>query len=269
MSRIPIQPVNAAPEKRLYLSIIVDYDLRTALCELIDNSIDAWRDTEQDQPLEIDLDLGFDQQVMTIRDNACGVEKKNLRVLVSPGATAMANIPDPIGTFGVGSKRSVVALAQDIRITTRYGNGDTFRLEYDDEWIHDQNNWEVDAYRVDDISPKTTVIELSRLRFPIKPSDEYDLIEHFSAVYSEFIAYDKVTIRVNSKPVAPRFFDSWAYPIGFGPVQVSKPVIHDGRVVSFEVTAGLTHEEERTLAGDFGVFLYCNRRLVSRALRHP
>lgn len=267
MTKIPISPINAAPEKRLYLSIIGDYDLKTALCELIDNSIDAWRDEDRDYDLLVEINLGFDQQIITIRDNACGVPEGNLRVLVSPGATAMADIPDPIGTFGVGSKRSVVALAQDIRITTRYGNQGTFRIEYDDEWIHDPNNWNVDAYKVNDIPEGTTHIELSRLRFAIKEDNVEELLEHFAITYAEFIKFDNVTIRVNSIEVMPKFFDTWAFPIGYNPIQISKPIITNGRVTSFEITSGLSYEEG-TLTGDFGVFIYCNRRLVQRALRN-
>ena len=34
--------IDGTPEKRLFLSIISDYDLRTGLCELIDNALDLW-----------------------------------------------------------------------------------------------------------------------------------------------------------------------------------------------------------------------------------
>ncbi len=37
-----IGPVNGTPDKRLYWSIISDYDLHTGLCELIDNALDLW-----------------------------------------------------------------------------------------------------------------------------------------------------------------------------------------------------------------------------------
>ena len=34
-----IDTVDATPSKRLYLSIIADYDLNKAICELIDNAL--------------------------------------------------------------------------------------------------------------------------------------------------------------------------------------------------------------------------------------
>jgi len=35
--------VDAVPSKRLFLSIIADYDLNRSICELIDNAIDIWK----------------------------------------------------------------------------------------------------------------------------------------------------------------------------------------------------------------------------------
>lgn len=41
--------LNAMPEKRLYWSIISDYDIKTGICELIDNAIDLWMDQTPQQ----------------------------------------------------------------------------------------------------------------------------------------------------------------------------------------------------------------------------
>jgi hypothetical protein len=34
--------IDGTPEKRFFLSLISDYDLKTGLCELVDNAIDFW-----------------------------------------------------------------------------------------------------------------------------------------------------------------------------------------------------------------------------------
>ena len=34
--------LDATPEKRIFLSIISEYDLKRSICELIDNAIDLW-----------------------------------------------------------------------------------------------------------------------------------------------------------------------------------------------------------------------------------
>lgn len=40
--------IDATPQKRLFLSIIADYDINTAVCDLIDNAIDHWIDGRRD-----------------------------------------------------------------------------------------------------------------------------------------------------------------------------------------------------------------------------
>ncbi|MBK7706675.1 MAG: ATP-binding protein [Acidobacteria bacterium] len=142
-----IPSVDATPIKNVYLSIIADYNLKTAICELIDNSIDAWRASHRADALQIKIEIDEDQQTIKITDNAGGVPLKDLKVLVSPGASLGPEIDRPIGAFGVGSKRAVVALAELIWITTRYKAEVTHRLEYDDEWIHDpSSDWSVGVY---------------------------------------------------------------------------------------------------------------------------
>lgn len=37
-----IETLDATPSKRLFLSIMADYDLNKSLCELIDNALDVW-----------------------------------------------------------------------------------------------------------------------------------------------------------------------------------------------------------------------------------
>jgi len=48
-----IGPLDGTPVKRMFWSIISDYDLKTALCELIDNAIDMWVLSKSKKPLSI------------------------------------------------------------------------------------------------------------------------------------------------------------------------------------------------------------------------
>lgn len=265
----PIEPIDATPIKNVFLSIIHDYDLKTALCELIDNSIDAWRDSQRSDALEIRMTFDLDQQTILTRDNAGGVKRENLRVLVSPGAAAPSNVPDPIGVFGVGSKRSVVALAERIRITTRYGDQKTHRIEYDDEWIQDaSSDWHLPAYEVDDIAIDSTEIELTKLRVKLKEQDVEDFKSHLSVTYAHYLEAENIWLVVDDEQIEPRYFTQWAYPDEYVPHRFKKQLGNAEGRVSLSVTAGLTLEE-RTLGGDYGVFFYCNRRLIARALRSP
>src|SRR5205085_1518648 len=59
-------PVNGIPEKRMFWSIISDYDLRTGLCELIDNALDLWILGGQKSSLTIAIVLDVDRQVISV-----------------------------------------------------------------------------------------------------------------------------------------------------------------------------------------------------------
>jgi hypothetical protein len=37
-----VDTLDAIPSKRIYLSIIADYDLKRSICELVDNGLDVW-----------------------------------------------------------------------------------------------------------------------------------------------------------------------------------------------------------------------------------
>lgn len=260
-------PLDATPSKRIYLSIISDYDLPTAICELVDNVLDAGKTTSDGRKLRIEIDIDLEQQTLAIRDNAGGVSGQELRKLISPGETTSDGFDGAIGNFGVGSKRAVVALAEDIRITTRHGAGDTFRLEYDDEWLT-ADDWHLPYFKFESIEENTTRIELARLRNRIDEEDIRKLRVELSVVYANFIKDGIADLIIQDMPLEPRFFDQWAFPPDCPPVSFRK-TIFDARLqksVRFNCTSGLTYEGG-SLAGDFGVFVYCNRRLVTRALR--
>lgn len=115
--------VDATPAKRLYLSIIADYDLNKGICELIDNALDIWIKSEKSNNLRIEITLDDTQQTIYVKDNAGGISKEELAGVVGPGHTSNVEKDETIGIFGVGTKRAVVALAQDIKIKTRKLNG--------------------------------------------------------------------------------------------------------------------------------------------------
>ena len=50
-----IAPVDGTPVKRMFWSIISDYDFKTGICELVDNAIDLWMLAARSNSLTIDL----------------------------------------------------------------------------------------------------------------------------------------------------------------------------------------------------------------------
>jgi len=257
--------LDATPEKRIFLSIISEYDLKRATCELIDNAIDLWSKKKR-VDLKINIMLDDRQQSISIEDNAGGIEESKLDHMVSPGKTTNDIHDNVIGYFGVGSKRAVVALAQDISIHSRYENEKTYTVKFDENWITQDPSWELPySESQKQLTPYTTLIELNKLRIHLTPDEINDLKTHLSEVYSKFLDRGAV-IAVNSEKLgAINFDDQWSYPPNLFPVQFSAQIPIEDRRVEVEILAGLI-DHPGDPDNSYGVFIYCNNRLIARGL---
>jgi hypothetical protein len=261
-----VEQVDATPTKRLFLSIIADYDLTRSVSELIDNALDLWITNGKKQPVRVEVNLNKVQQTICVTDNVGGVNKPNLKFIVGPGQTG--NLPEAeiIGIFGVGTKRAVVALSQDITITTRCGKDKTFQVEFDDNWLK-SDDWSLDVYEVDEIPPGTTIISLQKLRLQLTDEVENRLKDDLGAIYARFLVDKRVNLIVNSEPIKPITFESWSYPPSYQPRRYTgKLQSQDGGTVNVDILAGLSSESSPA-SGEYGVYLYCNDRLICRALK--
>ncbi|SFW76608.1 Histidine kinase-, DNA gyrase B-, and HSP90-like ATPase [Sinomicrobium oceani] len=265
-----LSEISAVPSKRIYLSIIADYHLHLALCELIDNAIDNWKFNGMDQELEINLDLDYDQQTVKVKDNSGGIKEEDISLIVSPGQSRASSSSEIIGVFGVGSKRAVVALSKQIKIRSRYSNKKTLLIEIDNDWIEDEDNWHLTPYEVDHIEENTTQIELSILREKIEENKHDDLIKHLSATYALFIEAGGLKIIVNEKEIKPITFENWSYPPGYEPRAYTAPItFKDKGEIKVNIIGGLSksHRTEETNNDEYGVYFYCNDRLITRAYK--
>ncbi len=69
-NKTEIGPLDGTPEKRMFWSIIADYDLKTGLCELVDNAIDLWRLGKERKELKVVVELDHIRQLIAVTDNA-------------------------------------------------------------------------------------------------------------------------------------------------------------------------------------------------------
>ena len=257
--------LNVTPEKRVFLSIISEYDLKRSICELIDNAIDLGT-KQKITSLKINLELDAARQTISIEDNAGGIEESKLDHIVSPGKTSNHIGDDVIGYFGVGSKRAVVALAEDITISSRFNNLKTFSIHFDDDWINVDPSWLLNYVESKKTLPtNTTRIELFKLRTPLTDNDIQELKTHLAEVYAQFIKIGIIII-VNGETLEKILFDnSWTYAPDYPPSTFTSQIAIDDRSVDVEIACGLIDH-----SGDpdesYGVFMYCNNRLVARGL---
>jgi histidine kinase/DNA gyrase B/HSP90-like ATPase len=261
-----IDRLDATPSKRLFLSIIADYDLNRSICELVDNGLDVWVRGGKAAAIAIKILLDQRQQTITVADNAGGLPKSELRYIVGPGQTGTSPTDETIGIFGVGTKRAVVALAQDIKIKTRYGKASTYQIDFDDNWLED-DDWDLPVYEVDQIAGGTTIVELQKLRVQITDEAIAQLKDHLSTTYAVFLNAKSITLQVNRQQLEPQFFENWAYPPGYPPQKYTGTLTtEEGRVIRVHAVAGLSRESSPA-AGEYGVYFYCNDRLVARAMK--
>ena len=115
-----IGPIDGTPEKRMFWSIISDYDLKTGLCELVDNALDVWLRGGQQKRPTIEITLDAERQLISVKDDVGGVRLDDLYLLLSPGGSKNDPKSEVIGIFGVGSKRAGIALGEHVDIRTRF-----------------------------------------------------------------------------------------------------------------------------------------------------
>lgn len=261
-----IDSLDGTPEKRMFWSIIADYDLRTGICELVDNAIDLWMGHQPRGSLLIDIELDADRQLISLTDDAGGVREEDLRVLIAPGGSRNDPDAEVIGIFGVGSKRAVVALAEEVVIKTRHKTGQSFEIDIPKEWL-ELPTWDLPAYKIPDIQPGITRVELSHLRKRFSDMEINDLRFHLGEVYEWFLLIDGCRIRVNEIDAVATRFNVWAFPPGYAPKRAEFEMeLRDNRRLGVEITAGLIRDRDPEL-DNYGVYFYCNNRLIVKELR--
>ena len=261
-----VAPVDGTPAKRMFWSIISDYDLKTGICELVDNALDLWMLSGRRKVVRIAINLDIERQLISIHDNAGGVKQDDLRFLVAPGGSR--NDPDAelIGIFGVGSKRAGVALGEQVVIRTRFRKERTREVDITREWLQ-SDDWEMPAYEVPDIEPGTTQVDVSHLRKAFSAQDVDDLCVHLGETYDWFLR-EGCIIEVNGNAVISRRFETWAFPPSFPPRSAAfEADLGKGEKISVEITAGLIRDRVPDDLENYGVYFYCNRRLIAKELK--
>jgi len=260
-----VGPLDGTPDKRMFWSIISDYDLKTGICELIDNAIDLWRIGKERRSLKIEIDLDPDRQLVSVTDDAGGVKEEELRLLLAPGGSRNDPNAKLIGVFGVGGKRAGIAIGEQIRIRTRYNKLDSFEIDIGKEWL-ESPDWSLPYYRVPDVAPRSTQVDISYLRKKLLPEHIDNLRRHISETYSEFLKRG-VEIWVNKDPVLPTSFETWAFPPKFEP-RITLLTVNLGvqGTILAEITAGLIRDRDPE-ADNYGAYFYCNDRLIAKELK--
>jgi anti-sigma regulatory factor (Ser/Thr protein kinase) len=261
-----LEVIDGTPEKRFFLSLISDYNLKTGLCELVDNAIDFWTNAGASTKLLIEVGLDPVRQHVRVIDNAGGVQRENIRLLIAPGATGNAADKEVIGIFGVGGKRAAVALGERVEIKSRYKKGKSLQIDLTSDWLTEAEEWKLPVYEIPDMAPGCTVVDVSMLRQAFNEEDVEVVREHLSETYDWFLR-NGCEIKLNGSAIVPISFDHWGYPPNFKPQEASFeifPTAHGKLKVSISAGLIIDRDPERE---NYGVYVYCNHRLIVKELR--
>ena len=180
--------IDGTPVKRMFWSIISDYDLKTSVCELVDNALDLWTSNGRPRPLAVDVVLEAQRQLIVITDDAGGIKEEELRLLVVPGGSKNSPQAVLIGIFGVGGKRACIALGEHVEIKTRFKRDKTFQLDITKDWL-EIDQWEIPVYTTGNIEPGTTSVAISRLRKPFTQENVEEIRSHAGETYAWFLCF--------------------------------------------------------------------------------
>ena len=260
--------VDASPTKSFFIYMLTrDIDVRPAIVELIDNSIDGAKKIRNNTEYEgLFIKINMSQDKFIIEDNCGGIDIETAQKYAFQFGRSSERESDSsgyfTGIFGIGMKRALFKLGKKFEVssTTRT---EYFDLKVDvDEWIN-RPEWEFEFDKVEtgmNNSNTGTKIIVEKLNTDIENKFEsemfinslIDYIQKYRTVEAEngldievnniAIDYGKEKL-LKSKDIQP----------------YEKQIIDDSGKIT--IIAGITNKGEPNKAG---WYIYCNGRLVHR-----
>jgi hypothetical protein len=119
---------------------------------------------------------------------------------------------------------------------------------------------------VPDIDPSSTTVNITKVRQGFDNDDVKNFMQHASETYSWFI-HQGCTIELNGTSISPTTFDAWAYPPDFLPRKTKFQIVPgNGKILDVTLTGGLILDRSPE-AENYGVYFYCNHRLILKNLK--
>ena len=196
------------------------YSLKTALADIIDNSISAGADC-----IRLVVDTISNAPSVVIADNGCGMTGDELLEAMRLGSKnpTLERLPSELGRFGLGLKSASFSQCRSLTVITRKG-GITSCARWDLDLVADTNEWTlelIEDYRnelgydlLDEIGTIVVWKKLDRLLGEIDTlgkkiehmNAEFSLAErHLRITFQRFIETSKpqIQISINNRQLTP------------------------------------------------------------------
>lgn len=270
------------PTKDTLTALKSDVTLESAILELCDNSLDAWkRSNNRTSPTQIEIEVHeYEERTeLIIRDTAGGIPRDDAAMLFGLGKTAKNQVPGAIGTFGVGAKKSLVNLGLPFHVVSRDESEDTgWTYRITEDWFEDDEDWTVPVHDAEDISPGTTEIHIEDLNYNWTEEAAEELRTRLGQAYNLFLSDEMQELRgsdyeldiiVDGTWVEPEGIPDWSYSPFDGLYarryeNIELDIEDFDEVVYLHITAGVLTKKDNQKAG---TDIYCQERKVASQLR--
>lgn len=262
------------PTKKVIQGLTKDISTEACIFDLIDNSIDAFKNGETNCLLESYRDctikIEINNKRLSIKDEGVGITREKLETsALRFGAVSSHGIS--IGVFGVGLNRALFKLGKEFKITTET-TAERISVTLNADQYFDNDDWDIPISTETQIRKTGTLIEFNRLTD--EASAEFSssswnekFLSQLEKRYEIFLIKG-LCIEVNKKNIGHRKIEIREADFKI----LSETFEHDG--VKIEIEAGQHHlhrfayedknseNNNKPLTQDYGWVVYCNDRAV-------
>lgn len=294
-----VETIEAIPDPGRTMEGLRDtgYDFKTAIADLVDNSIAAGADNVN---IKIAMDFRGDVRV-SIADDGEGMDRKGLELAMQYGSPRRSD-PASLGKYGLGLKTASTAFCKRLSVISRKsGNDPAMMATWDLDAVIEAKKWillvsnEPDAEALKHLNlltkgPGTVVVwtKVDRLLQAYKDpkgghavnglkKHKQQLVEHLAAVYQRFIDRNDRRARNVSISVDGELVKAWdPFQKGLSELLVQDTLKVEGNDAEFTVRAYILPRREdfpndelakaAKLSSDRqGIYIYRQDRLIHDA----
>lgn len=261
------ETIEASPTKRLFINILTqDITLKAGILDLIDNCVDSYTRNKYSERREIKLSI--DNDFFEIYDNCGGIELGTLKEKVFRFGSKVDTLDNPtLGMYGIGLKRSVFKLGDQIKLETDDGKNHSIMDLDVVAWQNQDKEWDIpfntEISNLNEQKPYTR-ISITKLHVGEKAqleSDVFinDLTDTIRRTYC-LIMKDNIDISLNSKLLKP-------YELYVQEDENYKPsvIIDEYRGIKIKIICFLDPSQGTRLKdaiNQTGWNVFCNQRLI-------
>jgi len=197
------------------------YNLRTAIADIIDNSISA-----KAENIWIEYQWEGADSWVTITDDGIGMNRDELKLAMTPGSKDPKDDRDEsdLGRFGLGLKTSSFSQCKRLTVATKNDSGNIINRCWDLDYVNETKKWSLLDYisdkslakKLEDLKSGTTVVweKMDRLVGNANKQheaamdvflEEFAIVEeHLSLVFHRYLEQKKISILINGNKL-----ESW------------------------------------------------------------